>query len=57
MLERPDFNDASVVNQDVDLTEASERLLYHCLDLRGIEQITLDCKDVGSELIQLVLCM
>jgi hypothetical protein len=42
MLDWTDFNDAGVVNQDVDLAEAIDGLTDGRLNLPGIEQITLN---------------
>jgi len=39
-----DLDDAGVVNQDVDLAEAIDRLTDGRLNLAGIEQITLNRK-------------
>src|SRR2546421_387237 len=50
---RSDFDDAGIVNQDVDLTETLNRLLDGGLNLRGLEQIALNRKDFGSGAIQL----
>ena len=48
VLERTDFDGAGVVNQDVDLAEAIDDLLNSGLNLRGIEQIALDCEHLSA---------
>jgi hypothetical protein len=52
MLDWADFDNAGVVDQDVDLAEALKRLLDSGLDLRGLEQIALNREDFSRETIQ-----
>ena len=42
MLERSDFDDAGVINEDVDLAEMLEGLLDGGLNLRRLKEIALD---------------
>src|SRR5437763_1354076 len=57
MLNRTDFDNAGVVNYDVDLAEALQRLLDSRLDLRGLEQIGLQRQNLSSESVQVSLGM
>src|SRR5205085_3209363 len=52
MLNRTDFDNARVVDQDVDLVEALQCLLHSRLDLRGLEQIGLQRQNLSSESVQ-----
>jgi len=48
MLERTDFDDPGVVNQDVDLSEALKGLLDSGLNLGAVEQIALNRKHLAA---------
>jgi hypothetical protein len=49
-----DFDDAGVINEDVDLAKMLKRLLDGGLNLRGLEQVALKGQDVGFEASELV---
>src|SRR5438093_3567847 len=53
MGDRPDFDDAGVVNKDVDFAEILQRLLDCRLNLRRLEQIALDRQNISRETVQL----
>jgi hypothetical protein len=49
-----DFDDAGVINEDVDLAEMLERFLDGGLNLRRLEQVALKGQDVGFEASEIV---
>ncbi len=56
VVDRTDFDDSGVIDQDVDSAETLEGLLDRSLNLRGVGQIALNGKDLGSEAIQVTFC-
>ena len=56
VLERADFDDASVVDQDIDLPETVDRLADGQLNLLGIEEVTLNGKHSAATSCQISLC-
>ena len=56
VIERADFDDASVVDQDVDLAEAVDRLTGRQLNLLRIEEVTLNGKHPAAAVRQISLC-
>ena len=56
VLERADFDDASVVDQDVDFAETVDRLADGQLNLLGIEQVALNGKHPAATSRQITLC-
>src|SRR5690242_9419982 len=56
MLKRTDLDDAGVVNQDVDLAKAIDDLPNSGLNLRSVEQVTLNSQDHAAARNQIGLC-
>jgi len=48
MLKRTDFDDAGVVDQDIDLAKAIDYLPNSRLNLSGIEQVALNREDFAA---------
>src|SRR5206468_4637837 len=56
VLKRTNFDNAGVVDQNVDLAEAIDDLTNSCLDLATIEQIALNGQDHAAALDEIGLC-
>src|SRR5438067_8540339 len=53
MLKRTDFDNAGVVDKDVDLAETLKCLLNGGLNLSGLEQVALDRQDFRAEVVEI----
>ena len=56
MLKWADLDNAGVINQDIDLAEAVDRLADGRVNLRGIKQITLNGKHFAAASRELSFC-